>query len=86
MLNKYVVSLMDPEKEDTYQEGVLVANWAQILKKQSLAAISKQGPLTQAMLHREPYRNCLPLALTRQPDCPSAIRASPYKGVPEILL
>lgn len=32
MLNKYVVSLVDPEKEDTYQEGVLVANWAQILK------------------------------------------------------
>ena len=59
---------MDPEeKKDTYKEGLLVANWAENFKKQSLAAISAQGPLTPATLHREASTglpasvlNCLP--------------------------
>lgn len=38
--------------EDTYQEGLLVVNWAQIWK-QSLAAISTQAPLTQTSLQGE---------------------------------
>lgn len=38
--------------EDTYQEGRLVVNWAQIWK-QSLAAISTQAPLTQTSLQGE---------------------------------
>lgn len=37
---------------DTYREWLLVANWAHIFKKQSLAAISTQGPLIQTALGR----------------------------------
>lgn len=50
------IHILEPEKENTYKKGLLLANWAQILKtnkKQSLATISKQEPLTQAMLQGE---------------------------------
>lgn len=41
-----------PEKKDTYQDELLVANCAKIIK-QSLAASSKQRPLTQTVLWGE---------------------------------
>ena len=45
-----IIIVVDPEKDYTYLEGLLVANWAQKnnnnnKKKNSLAAISTQGPL-----------------------------------------
>ena len=42
-------TIVDTEREDTYQEGLPVANWAQI-KKLNLAAISIQGTLMQTAL------------------------------------
>ena len=38
---KQLINIVDPRKEDTYQEGLLVANWAQIKKrKQKTAPLS----------------------------------------------
>lgn len=37
---------MDPQKEDTYQEGLQVANWNQI-NKQNLAAMLQRKISTQ---------------------------------------
>ena len=66
---------MDPEKEDTYEEMLLVANWAQIRKKQTqdLPAISTQAPLRRS---EQPASNC-PQALY------SAVGAALIKGVLE---
>ena len=50
----WVISTVNPEKEDIYQEWLLVANWSNFyfFKKntQSLAATSSQGPLAQTAL------------------------------------
>lgn len=57
MLNTTV----DPEKEDNYPQGPLVADWAQIYK-QSPAAIDKQGRLRYATLQGE---TCIELLTSR---------------------
>lgn len=58
-ISKSLNKAVNPEKEDTYYEGLLVTNWAPI--KKSLAAISTQGPVTQTALREKPALNYLPL-------------------------
>ena len=59
---------------DTYQEVFLMTNWAQI-KRKSLAAISKQRPLTQTALQGQAYTE-LPACLVFLTSEPVLIKES----------
>lgn len=52
--------LWTPRKKMHAEKGSWWLSWAQMSKKQSLAAISKQGPPTQASLQGEGGPSCLP--------------------------
>lgn len=68
------ISNVEPEKKDAYQEGLMVANWAQLKnqnKKQSLSGISKPKP--QAAFQGKAHTN-LPVSHRELPtilcSCP----------------
>lgn len=49
LIGRIVLGIVDPEKEDTYQEGLFTG----LNLKKILAAISTQGPLLQTALQGE---------------------------------
>lgn len=57
---------VNPKKQDTYQEGLLVAHWAQT-ERQKPAGISTQDPLTQMPLEVKSALSRLPLTLCSRP-------------------
>ena len=86
-MNCLRVSCVDPEKKDTYQEGLLLPNWAPILKTEPSSShfytgASRANHTSGRSLHWTD--DCL-LHRTACPHCITAIWASPNKGVPEIV-
>lgn len=68
-------SRVDPEKEDTYQEAFLVANWAHIYN-QSLGAVVKLWTVVEVALQGEAYIK-LPAICTERPACTVLLPSEP---------
>lgn len=57
-VSNITIGNVEPEKKDAYQEGLMVANWAQLKKqnkKRSLAGISKQTQATSCTPGKSPH-------------------------------
>lgn len=80
-----------PEKEDTYREGLVAADWATRYLKAHLAAISKQEPLTQTPFREKPGLPALRPGQLSQPsgrnswDCVSTNRPEAFPDQVEML-
>lgn len=80
-----------PEKEDTYREGLVAADWATSYLKAHLVAISKQEPLTQTPFREKPGLPALRPGRLSQPsgrnswDCVSTNRPEAFPDQVEML-